>query len=351
MVGFPKFKHVGPIGVDLGSRTVKLLQFDDARGKLLEAARAELRLPADAAPADVEAGLVAALQQVRQSHNFVGRDAVVCLGTRQLVVQNIRVPKVAASQFAIAVRDEAASRLPFPLAEAELRYLEAADVRQGDELKREVILLACHRPVLDGTLNVIERAGLRPVAVDAEPVAILRCFSRQFRRESDQQICLMLVHIGVASTVVIISRGGKAMFIKYLDISGCHFDEALARHLKMDLAEAAALRRQQGDARPENCDPDIDRAIRDATRRVLDQLGQELALCARYYSVTFRGQPIHRVMLSGGEADANLLEALSGRLEIPCELGNPWREVGDAHGTGRRTQWDVATGLALRPLN
>lgn len=350
MVGLPGLKHAGPIGVDLGTRSLKLLQFDAAREHVVEAVRIDLRTAAGATEEEVDRAASAALHKARSTRRFVGRDVVLCVGGRGLAVQNIRVPKVAASQFAGAVREEASGRLPFPLDETELRYLEAADVRQGDAVKRETILLACRRPRLEALLHVVEEAGLRPVAVDAEPVAILRCFARQFRRDSDQQVALMLVHVGATTTVVVIERGGKALFIKYLDICGEQLDEAVARHLQMEPAEAARLRRTHGDARGASGEDEITRTINDATRRVVDQLGQELALCARYYSVTFRGQPIQQVLLAGGEASPSLAEALGARLEIPCELGDPLRHVQQPPVSGRRGQWDVVTGLAMREV-
>jgi len=46
-------------------------------------------------------------------------------------------------------------------------------------------------------------------------------------------------------------------------------------------------------------------------------------MCLRYYHVTFRGQPLARVVLGGGEATETMAEWLSGRLDLPCEMANP----------------------------
>ncbi len=92
-----------------------------------------------------------------------------------MFVQNVRLPKATPGEMVKLVHQEAASRLPYPHAEAEVRFLEAADVRQGDAVKRELILMACHRPVLEQLLAAIGMAGLKPIAVDVEPLALLRC--------------------------------------------------------------------------------------------------------------------------------------------------------------------------------
>lgn len=341
----------GPIGVDVGSRSVKLLQLDAQRQRVMEVARWDVAGTRPDDPAAQDAQLVEAIRRAREGRGFRGREAVLCLGGGRLFVQNIRVPQANGAELDRVVCAEAANRVPFAKEETEVRFVEAADVRQGDGVRREVIVMACHRPVLQRLLAVAEGAGLRPVAVDAEPNALLRCYTRQFRRDEDLQQRAMFVTIGASSTVVVIARGNLAMFVKYLDIGGQQFDQAVAQHLKMRPDDAVALRRHNGDRRADQRDPEVTRSIAEATRPVLDRLANELSMCVRYYSVTFRGQPLSRVVVGGGEANESLVENLFARLGIPCELGDPLRSYERSGSWGRVGQWDVAAGLALREIN
>ncbi len=231
-----------------------------------------------------------------------------------------------------------------------MRYVEAANVRQGDAVRREVILLACHRPVLKRIVGLAGQVGLRAVAIDVEPSAILRCYARQFRRDEDRQQRRMFVNVGASATGVVIAQGAHAVFMKYIDVGGRHLDEAVAGHLKMSRAEAAALRRHNGDRRADQRDPEITRSIAESIRPVLDRLSHELSMCLRYHSVTFRGQPLERVVLGGGEANPSLVDWLAGRLEVSCELGDPLRSFETPPPMRRTGQWDVAAGLALRAV-
>jgi type IV pilus assembly protein PilM len=119
----------------------------------------------------------------------------------------------------------------------------------------------------------------------------------------------------------------------------------------MDLHEAVSLRKHNGDRRAEMQDPEVARSVAEATRAVVERLASELAMCVRYHSVTFRGQPLARLLLSGGEATQQLLDALNKVLDIRCELSDPFRTLSTAPTLGRRGQWDVAAGLAMRELN
>jgi type IV pilus assembly protein PilM len=351
MVGWFVKRRYGPIGVDIGSRAVKLLQLSRDGDQVREAAQWDLPAaePADAAQRDQQ--IVEAIGHAREGRNFRGREAVFCLGAEQLFVQNVRVALASGDDLQKIVQSEAAGRLPFASAEAEVRFLEAGDVRQGETVRREIILLACHRPTIERMLAVAECSGLKPVAIDAEPVALLRCYARQFRRDDDQQRRLMFVNLGASTTKVVIARGLNALVVKYIDLGGKHLDEAVARFLKMTPADAAALRRHNGDRRADQRDPEVTRSISEAVRPVFDRLANELALCLRYYSVTFRGQPLAQVMLGGGEAGTSLAEWLGSRLDLPCEAANPLRPYDKAPVSGRLGQWDVAAGLALRGTN
>ncbi len=338
----------GPIGIDVGSRCVKLMQFDCEGSRVREAARWDLPAarPTDADQRDTQ--IVKTIQRAREGRNFRGKEAVFCLRAAELFVQNLRVPKAEGAELVHLVREEAKGRLPFPGEEAELRFLEAGDVRHGDAVRREVIVMACHRPVVTRTLEIARQLGLTATALDNEPSALLRCYSRQFRRADDQQRRIMLVNIGASSTVVLIAEGQNPMFVKYLDLGGRHLDEAVARHLQMPLTEAAALRRHNGDRRADQRDEEITRGVSESIRPVLERLASELAMCVRYHSVTFRGQSLAQIIVGGGEASEIVSQWIGERLNVPCELGEPFRDLEMPRLGGRSSQWDIAAGLALR---
>ncbi len=351
MLQWPLKNRSAPIGVDIGARSVKLVQFAADRKTLLDAVRWDVSAK-NAADKTPEADALAdALVNARANRAFRGRDAVVCLGRNELFLQNVRVPKASGEDLDRLVKQEAAGRLPYSVSEMEIRYLEAADVRHGDATLREVIVLACHRPVLDNLLDVVQRAGLNPVAVEIESNALTNSYVNQFRRDDDRRKRSLLVHIGHSGTAVVIVEDDDTLFVKYLDIGGREMDEAVARHLKMEPAEATALRRHNGDRRADQQDPEVAKSIAAATRGVVEKLIAELSLCIRYHSVTFRGQPLARLVLGGGEATETLGEILSRRLDLKCELFEPLRGADGAARSLRQGQWDVAAGLALRKVD
>ena len=349
MVSLLSNRRASPIGIDIGSRSVKLLQLSADHSRVVGASRWDIQRGDDDDSPD-PAATTEAIQQALEGRRFRGRDVVICLGARDLFVQNIRIPKARPEDLTQVIQQEAAGRLPYAINEAELRFTEAADVRQGEHTKREVILLAAHRPSLHATVESIIDAGLRPVAVDVEPYAMLRCYAKQFRRDQDREQRAMFVNVGATNTAVVIAQGGDPLFIKYLNIGGQDMDRAVADQLALSLADAAALRRHNGDRRADAQDPEVTRSIAECLRPVLDELASELSMCVRYHSVTFRGKPLMRLVLGGGEANPALVTELESRLDLNSQLGEPLRSFEGETQAGRKTQWDIAAGLALRSV-
>lgn len=383
-------RAAGPIGVDISPRSVKLIQLDDRRSTVIDAVRWDVPSPADKAfVAKIESSLsghsakereasdrtskpprpekgpaggetaesaedrqiVAALTQALEGRRFCGRDAVLCLDAHDLLLANVRLAKQVGADMDRLVQQEAAARIPYAIHEAEIRYLDGADVRQGDAVLREITLLSCHRPAIYRKIRLAEAAGLRPVAIDVAPTAILRSYVSQYRREEDCRRRAMFVHIGMSNTFVVIAQGADVLFARLLDIGGKHFDESVAQHLDMSLADAISLRRYNGERRADQRDPEVSESIDEAARPVVERFLGELGKCVRYHSVTFRGQPLSGIVLGGGEAHESLAETITARLDVRCEVGDPLRTLQTSLPLVHRSQWDVAAGLALRSMN
>lgn len=392
MVRWIPKRGVGPIGVDLSPRSVKLMQFNERHTAVIDAVRWDVQSLAEKAlvekieaaqsdelhgyePATPETDtkpprsdnaeaaerealraaedkqIVTALNQALEGRRFQGRDAVLCMDTHDLLLANVRIAKQVGVDMDRLVQQEAAARIPFAIQEAEIRYLDGVDVRQGDTMLREVTLLACHRPAIERKIALAEAAGLRPVAIDVAPTAVLRSYVNQYRREEDQRRRAMFVHIGTSNTFVVIAQGADVLFARVLDIGGLHFDKSVAQHLDMSLSDAISLRRYNGERRADQRDPDVAESIDAAARPVVEQFLSELGRCVRYHSVTFRGQPLAGIVLGGGEATETLAEAIAARLDVRCEVGDPLRTLETSLPLVHRAQWDVAAGLALRSIN
>lgn len=348
-----------PIGLDLGSRVMKLAQMR-RRGERLEVtALARIELPAH--PSDPEARIAAerdALREILTRGQFRGRQVVMTLGAQQLFVQNVRLPRLASDELLKVARWETDERLPEEFGPAEMRHLVAGEIRPGGnqpdaEPRQEIILLAARRNDVDTLIGLAETARLQPVAIDLAPCSLVRTYQSLLRRKSDEQCGLLFIEVGATSTTLVFTRGTDILLIKPLPIGGQSFDNAVARRLVLEPPAAANVRRQS-EAADGSIGGDAVLTIADAVRGEIENLATELAMCVRYHNVTFRGNRLARAILLGGEASDTLAGHLGRRIEIPCEVGDPLLgcdvapQLRHAGGIGRRSQWALAIGLCMK---
>lgn len=353
----------GPIGVDVGASSVKLLQFSDDGGQpsITAAAYCEI-LSSTEDPAERQAYIKQTVSEALQRDAFKGRRAVTSLGISDFQMKSIRLPHMPPDDLATAVEFEAKDRFGLEGQDAQFQFINAGEVRHGNELKDEIIVFAVPASVVQQRLELLESCGLEPYSVDAAPCAVARSFVRFLRRADDAQAVNVFVDLGRSGTCIIITRGTELMFLKVIDVGGEHFNQAVAKALNIAKAQAAELRvrimRGGAGRRTEDrsdVTPDMSAAVADALRPLVDRLARDLQLCLRYFAVTFRGQRPDSLTFVGGEANEPLLSKIvSETVDVPCIIGHPLRGVGRTEllgGRDRRTiqpAWSVACGLALK---
>lgn len=357
-----------PIGLDVGTSSIKMVQLDVGGSKPSIIASGQYALPADAKPHGPEhkSVLIEGIRKLLDSSPFRGRHVVAGLPNAIMQFRNVRLPQMPPAEQADAVQWEAAERLQIKDTPTIVKYLSAGEVRQGEDVRDELILMAVAQQEVDARMHTLIEAGLTPVALEPAPLSIARCYARLYRRESDQTEVRVHLEVGRTASSVAILRGSRVMFYKTVAIGGRSIDQSVAEHLDLSLDDAPELRRKLiaseggeageddqlfGSTRREN----VRRAVYEAVRPIVGELANEVALCLRYFAVTFRGKRPTHVFLSGGEAhDPTLLRVMREQLEATVELADPLDGVDLSSDQvaierrGCRAQWTIATGLALR---
>ena len=365
LFGFNKYL---PIALELGTRTIRLLQLQHVGDTVRVAAADSWQYPKSLAEDSDERqrAAVEAVRRMLRSGGFKGRRVVTALSSAQLEIKNVRLPKMPPAQLDEAVWAEAAERYDFSVAGNQLNYLDAGEVRNGNETQREIIMMAASAEVIDEHVSMVAGMGLAPEHVDAEPVALFRMYERFLHRRSDDAAVTVAVDVGYTCTRVVVSRGRDIVFIKAVDIGSGGFTEAVARHASLDDEEARDLRKRASCQNTEgDCAPgeggggpersSVDWTIRDALRSEVEALAREVGLCLRYCSVTFRGLKPQRINLTGGEAcDATFVEMFREHLNMECHVSDPLRGI-DSAGVDPGAQhgcvsagWAICVGLAVR---
>jgi type IV pilus assembly protein PilM len=358
---------IGLVGIDFGSRAIKLLQLRENGRGLRVIGAGSVEVHAGGSGTEDSAALTDQLWSAFASGGFSGRRCVVSLPRNDVRVQSVRLPKMPDDELQQAAVWEASQRFGFDRGAMEVDIIRTGAELQGGENREEILLIAAPHSAINARLEPLMAAGLRPVAIETHFTALARAFSRPSFSSSAGHEVRAVVDVGVSGSTVMILRDGRIVFCKPIAMGGDLLDRAVAEHLEIDVASARSLRAARIGAacgQPGSTpitDPSIERAEYDAVRPLLGSFAKEVMLCVRYYGVTFRGHPPHHLILTGGDGlEPRLDEALAEQCKIPVTFEH---EDSGAAGLvngirdclhrepGPPGCWAVAAGLSLRGLS
>jgi Tfp pilus assembly PilM family ATPase len=302
-----------PIGVDMGSDSLKLAQ--------LEVTRQEVTLvAADFAPRpeDVEAGSAAwqrwaieTISQLAADGDYRGRDVIAALPPSEISVEHIKLPNVDWDNLGGADAETISrikQKLPFNCDDMIIRPVPTE--------QDNVVVIATRRQIIDRHLAIYEKAGLQIKSIAVWPDALVNIYARFFgRRESDAESIVMLICMETTGTNVVICRHKNLLFARSVAIGT----------------------NQLG------------------TEEAMTRLSLELAACRQHFGTIHKaGEIDHLIFLLGSSESREICLAMAKQLQMPAQTADPLEAVkvpnASRGGIDRRQphiNWSVAFGLSL----
>jgi len=360
-----------PIGLDLGAHSIKMIQLERRDGRdgwpwsVVAAASRSLpqELPEDSQARTELLGQL--ICEMLADGGFTHRQVVSALPARSVQYKNLRLPPMPPDELQAAVEWEAADRMYFDRGKVQLQYFDAGPVRQGEETRQEIILMAASIADIESHLELLTRGGLDPEAVEVAPSALARSMGMDWTSEAamplmgedggERSTARLIIDIGHSACQVLVTRQGRVAFFKLIDIGADQIDQAVADQLNMSVT---ALRQQRANAQPESTSAEAEgqQAMTQAYAAAIQELSREVQLCLRYYSVTFRGRrPDHAMLVGGASHDSLLAKLLGDQMSIRVAPTSPFTGV-DVSSVARLAgvtdaelgPWAVAAGLSMR---
>jgi Tfp pilus assembly PilM family ATPase len=171
-----------PIGVELGSSTLRLAQVNAVGTELQLVGAAACDVPEGLfdRTSDLTAFFTAAVRRLLKTGTFKSRAAVLTLPWPMMFVRHTRMPRMEDSQLRATLQAELAGKLPIDPSLCTLRHLVAGDVC-GDASQQEVILIATVEKDVRALLDAASNAGLEVQGVQPPARAIVDCFQHIYR--------------------------------------------------------------------------------------------------------------------------------------------------------------------------
>ncbi len=180
-----------------------------------------------------------------------------------------------------------------------------------------VLLGAAPKSLVDSYTSMLEKAGLAPIALEIEAMAISRAI---VPHDTAPEEAVGLLDIGATRSSLVIFDGGSVQMSISIPISGIEITRTVSSLLNVSMEDAEVLKRE--------CGLDADRC-EDKMWKILlpliDDMTAKIRNALRFYRIGFpQGKKIEKLYLCGGGALFKEIDTvLSRKLTIKVRRGNP----------------------------
>jgi type IV pilus assembly protein PilM len=241
------------VGLDIGSQTIKVVEVTGSGSGLRVTAFGMDKTPLGTISQGVVTDpktLGAAIKALLNKSGVKARGKCVSAasGAAAVVVRVIEVPKMSLSELAETMKWEVERHIPFSATDVEMSYQKIDDpVVDADEANpnMEVLLACAQRDMVFQHLETLKAAGLTPVAIDVEPLAVGRALinlSSQGLKDKN----VVVVNLGASMTDVGIFKQATLRFPRTIPLGGDNFTQAVADRLGLPMDAAEDEKKQNG---------------------------------------------------------------------------------------------------------
>lgn len=335
-------------GLDLGSGALKAVELRRVRTGF-ELVRAGLEPLEPGAVAESAIGdpdsVAGAIRRVFSRSRIRAGKVATSVSGHSVIVKKLTLPAMSRQELEEAIQWEARQVIPFDLSDVHLDHQVLGNAPAGEDTR--VLLVAARKERVASRLEAIARAGLSPLIVDVDGFALQNAYEANYG--PDSPVTVALLHVGAATTNLVVTRGGIPLFTRDLSAGGSQWTGLLQEQLQVDFEEAERIKQESSvevlEAGPAGA----------LLRSVMETLLLEIRKSLDLFEAGAEGESIQRVYLSGGGSVlAGLIDRLQSGLDLPLEPLDPFKSIAVGRGVNEESLYQqapslaVAVGLALR---
>ena len=332
-----------PVGLDIGSSTIKLVQLEQRAGRYRLKRFRVRRLGSTVAEKGVSrqsSGLKSALSNLLQECGLLGSPVAISVSGPSVMVKRIHVSGVRADALDEYLTWEGHQYVPYAMNDVYFDYWVLPQPRPAPK-ELDVLLVAAKQQVVESRKTLLEEIGVHPIVCDVDGLALMKTMMRTPR--ASRGTSFAVANVGAGGMNIIFVADEQPLVIR--DVT---FEETSSSLTSGD-AVAVEDSAWHGSSPAGTDSPKNPSAMAEIVR--------EIKCC--FESVLERDSKLNveKLFLCGGESnDPRLRTGLHAALGIPTLAFNPFEEI-ECSADRRDRLWasahlgGVAVGLALHQDN
>lgn len=339
------------IGLDIGSRHIKVVQLNNAKGnyKLERLAITSLQpeLIVDGSVLD-SSRVVESIKNLIESADIHAKDVTLSVsGHSSVIIKRVTLPQMTEDELEESIRFEAEQYIPFDIEDVNLDFQILGLAEENNMM--DVLIVAVKKDKINEYVSVVRDAELEPVIVDIDAFALENMYELNYDIAEGSNVAL--VNIGASMININILKGGMSVFTRDSSVGGNLLTEALQREFTVSFQDAEKLIMEDS----------IEGISHEETTAVLNSASTdiitEISRSFDYFRDTTNYENIDEIVLCGGVAlTKNFVTLLSERVGIDAKIVNPFKNVevpdsfDDDYINSVAPIVSVAVGLAIRRI-
>ncbi len=333
-----------PVGLDIGSKNIRVVAMSRSRGKPAITHYGKIAVPPGAIGegeiTDV-AAISELLKELWRKAKISQREVHLGVANQKVIARLIEFPYMTREELEGAIEFQAQEFIPIPLEEAVLDFEILGEViTEEGERKVEILLVAAQKEMVYRYVEALEGAGLKPIAVDFSSLAIARAnlYGTGSSNAPEDQGPVISAYINIKSelTNIVITENDKVRFTRVSGFAGNDFSQKVADLLVIPLSQAERLKAEIGlspnpeekleDVLPEyQGDMDRVKLVREILIQEAERFANEIKRSFNFYLTQTggKGKGVNRIILTGGgSVFRNLDLFITSALGIKTEFGH-----------------------------
>lgn len=333
-------------GLDIGTTAIRLVELRGGGAVRSLVKYAYVPVDSKLVLSDSQADVQKVGQIIRDlvsQANVGSKNVAVNLPSNKVFTTVIDFDKLPAAELGKAIKYQADSIIPTPLAESKLEWAAIGDSPK-EPGKLEVLVSSVPNSFVEKRLDLLESIGLNVIAFEPDNLALPRALIAPGTTAPQ-----LIIDIGHISTDIMIVMNDVPRLTRSIPVGMDALVRSAQQNLNVDEKQATQFVSKFGVSKEK-----LEGQVYQAIIGTVDGLISDIDKSIKFFQARYPGTAIDRMIVTGGASIVPELPLhLANKFGVNVEIGNAWRNV--AFAANRQSellavsnQFGVAVGLAER---
>lgn len=314
-------KKIRIIGLDIGSRTLKVAEVADAKQEYV----LKKFGMTDIEPGLIEDGTIKnpeevadAIRKLFKMYKIKDSNVATSIGGYSIIVKTITIQAAEEDKLHEQIHSEAESYIPFDVSDVNLDFQVIGESEESPG-QTDVLLVAAKKEIVNDYASLIQMAGLTPYIMDVDAFALQNIYEANYDTEEGN---VALIDIGANKTTLNILKGNKSVLIRDVSLGCGQITGQIVSVLDCSVEEAEQMFHG---TEPDSIPP---KELIEIIAGVIADWCTEIRRALDFFYSTYPGEHIQRIVLSGGGANIkDFRELLAEETSSEVEVVNPFENI------------------------